>query len=412
MSVVHALDMNEGSMVKLSYAEPDQRRSKVILVVSTMLKFHVCRGDCNLVTFVARKDWSKVGLVFKDLLEDKNVEQHTKVLHTDKIQDRLKNYAEGCDLPFRDLINVGQAHIRQPLQAPIRQPVHDLSQHPSARTVVTVLFGLLLLVCMAAVVYLGWQAVSWESKPADPSDKERLAALEGNITALCGTVVELKEEVQALRASYATREQIRDEQFQKVLANVEAEGRNAVSEAVKEVVKKAQIQEQLIKDMQTRTITADELVSRLQTRFNKLVRNVTALRGSVKNVATQVKPLMERLAKARKEARDVQGNLNNTKEGVKNLTVELALVLNDWSNSYNFRIGYAAFLGLSMAAVMLWAKHVLHRDHDDPFLLKSSHQLLDFGHQLADHGRRLDVLEAAQKKGSRARQPGPPGGPN
>ena len=404
MSVPHAC----AGILQLSteLAKSDPRKSKVTLVVHSMVKYGVCMESCNLVDCVAKNDWKKVGMTFKDILSDVRVKEHTGMTFPkqDELRTRVERYINTNGITFADLINVDQA--------PIRQPVHDLSQHPSARTVVTVLFGLLLLVCMAAVVYLGWQAVSWESKPADPSDKERLAALEGNITALCGTVVELKEEVQALRASYATREQIRDEQFQKVLANVEAEGRNAVSEAVKEVVKKAQIQEQLIKDMQTRTITADELVSRLQTRFNKLVRNVTALRGSVKNVATQVKPLMERLAKARKEARDVQGNLNNTKEGVKNLTVELALVLNDWSNSYNFRIGYAAFLGLSMAAVMLWAKHVVRRHRDDPFLLKSSHQLLDFGHQLADHGRRLDVLEAAQKKGSRARQPGPPGGPN
>lgn len=404
MSSAHAQDMNKDSMEQLARGEPDKRKSNVILVVSKMLEFSVCRPNCDLVDFVVKKDWSKVGLVFKDLLDDKNVKQHTNIRHPGEVKDRLKWYARECGMPFTDLIDVGQA--------PIMKFIPKLSQHSAAPRVVSVVAGLLLLVCMAAVVYLGWQAVSWESKPADPSDKERLAALEGNITALCGTVVELKEEVQALRASYATREQIRDEQFQKVLANVEAEGRNAVSEAVKEVVKKAQIQEQLIKDMQTRTITADELVSRLQTRFNKLVRNVTALRGSVKNVATQVKPLMERLAGAREEADGVQRNLNNTGEGVKNLTMELALVLNDWSNSYNFRIGYLVFLGFGMAAVMLWAKHVLHRDHDDPFLLKSSHQLLDFGHQLADHGRRLDVLEAAQKKGSRARQPGPPGGPN
>ena len=389
-----------------SKSEHVESRKKALLVVCTMLDYYLCGVESKLVTSVETRDWAQVGLFFKDLANGNNVVEHTacRISCTD--------WKRKFEVQCMDQIHATAAELCSVGHAPILKRVPDWSLLPAARTVVSVLFGLILLVCMAAVVYLGWQAVSWESKPADPSDKERLAALEGNITALCGTVVELKEEVQALRASYATREQIRDEQFQKVLANVEAEGRNAVSEAVKEVVKKAQIQEQLIKDMQTRTITADELVSRLQTRFNKLVRNVTALRGSVKNVATQVKPLMERLAKARKEARDVQGNLNNTKEGVKNLTVELALVLNDWSNSYNFRIGYAAFLGLSMAAVMLWAKHVLHRDHDDPFLLKSSHQLLDFGHQLADHGRRLDVLEAAQKKGSRARQPGLPGGPN
>ena len=389
-----------------SKSEHVESRKKALLVVCTMLDYYLCGVESKLVTSVETRDWAQVGLFFKDLANGNNVVEHTacRISCTD--------WKRKFEVQCMDQIHATAAELCSVGHAPILKRVPDWSLLPAARTVVSVLFGLILLVCMAAVVYLGWQAVSWESKPADPSDKERLAALEGNITALCGTVVELKEEVQALRASYATREQIRDEQFQKVLANVEAEGRNAVSEAVKEVVKKAQIQEQLIKDMQTRTITADELVSRLQTRFNKLVRNVTALRGSVKNVATQVKPLMERLAKARKEARDVQGNLNNTGEGVKNLTVELALVLNDWSNSYYFRIGYAAFLGLSMAAVMLWAKHVLRRDHDDPFLLKSSHQLLDFGHQLADHGRRLDVLEAAQKKGSRARQPGPPGGPN
>lgn len=404
MSWVHAPDMNRESMRKLSLAEPDKLKSNVMLFVSMMLEFSVCRGNCDLVEYVVRKDWQKVGLVFKDLLDDKNVKQHTNMSHPSKIVDRLKDIADACNLSFKDLIGVGQA--------PIMDFIPKLSQHSAAPRVVGVMAGLLLLVCMVAVVYLGWQAVSWESKPADPSDKERLAALEGNITALCGTVVELKAEVQALRGSYATREQIRDEKSQTVLVNVVRMGREAVAEAVKEVVKKAQIQEQLIQDLQTRTITADELVSRLQTRFNKSDGDVTALRDSVKNVATQVKPLMERLAKARKEARDVQGNLNNTKEGVKNLTVELALVLNDWSNSYNFRIGYAAFLGLSMAAVMLWAEHVLRRDRDDPFKLTTSHQLLDFGHQLGEHARRLGVLEAAQKKGSSARQQGPPGGPN
>jgi predicted nucleic acid-binding Zn-ribbon protein len=400
MSSAHAQDMNKDSMEQLARGEPDKRKSNVILVVSKMLEFSVCRPNCDLVDFVVKKDWSKVGLVFKDLLDDKNVKQHTNIRHPEEVKDRLKWYARECGMPFTDLIDVGQA--------PIMKFIPKLSQHSAAPRVVTVLFGLLLLVCMAAVVYLGWQAVSWESKPADPSDKERLAALEGNITALCGTVVELKEEVQALRASYATREQIRDEQFQKVLANVEAEGRNAVSEAVKEVVKKAQIQEQLIKDMQTRTITADELVSRLQTRFNKLVRNVTALRGSVKNVATQVKPLMERLAKARKEARDVQGNLNNTKEGVKNLTVELALVLNDWSNSYYFRIGYLVFLGFGMAAVMLWEDHVVRRHRDDPFKLKTSHEIAGLKGRVSILE---SIVETLQPKGQRARQPGPPGGP-
>lgn len=387
-------------------AKSDPRKSKVTLVVHSMLKYNVCKESCNLVDCVAKNDWQKVGMTFKDILSDVCVKEHTGMTwNKDEIRARVETYTKKNGITLADLINVDQA--------PILQPVLNLSQHPAARTVVSVLFWLLLLVCMAAVVYLGWQAVSWESKPADPTDKERLAALEGNITALCATVVELKTEVLALRGSYATREQIRDEKSEKVLANVVTMGREAVAKAVTEVVKEAQIQEQLLKDLQTRTITADELVSRLQTGFNKSDGDVTALRDSVKNVATQVKPLMERLAGARKEARDVQRNLNNTGEGVKNLTMELALVLNDWSNSYNFRIGYAVVLGLGIVAVMLWAKHVLSRE--DPFLLKTSHKLLDFGHQLAEHGRRLDVLEAAQKKGSRARQAAPPGpaaGPN
>ena len=386
-----------------SKSEHVESRKKALLVVCTMLDYYLCGVESKLVTSVETRDWAQVGLFFKDLANGNNVVEHTacRISCTD--------WKRKFEVQCMDQIHATAAELCSVGHAPILKRVPDWSLLPAARTVVSVLFGLILLVCMAAVVYLGWQAVSWESKPADPSDKERLAALEGNITALCGTVVELKEEVQALRASYATREQIRDEQFQKVLANVEAEGRNAVSEAVKEVVKKAQIQEKLIKDLQTRTITADELVSRLQTRFNKSDGDVTALHDSVKNVATQVKPLMERLAEARKEAGDVQGNLDNTKEGVERLTTEVALVLNDWSNSYNFRIGYAAFLGLSMAAVMLWEDHVVRRHRDDPFKLKTSHEIAGLKGRVSILE---SIIEALQSKGQRARQPGPPGGPH
>jgi archaellum component FlaC len=402
------LELRKGqqSLAALKSKESDARKQQYYDATSNMMRYNICLPTSQLFQAVETGNWDKVGKIFDDLYDSKNISESTGCMDLTVFQQRFALAAQKVDR--KSLINGGRSAVWS--------RIPEWSRCVQASVVAGVLMALIACVTLWAMTSLGSQAVSWYSKPADPSAQARIDALEKNYTYLMGNFTALKNKVNMLEDTNADSEALRDENAKAAIDAQNAKVSAALEASSREWSEKLKVRidrhEELIKTLNTRNIMALDESAKMKTAVKKFGENVSELLKQVEGIEARVTPVSEKLNRVERKAGAVESSVGTAERMVGDLQADLQRVMSGWYNQYSFQLTFILAVVVFMCVMAAWVKEVLRPVLElKDFALDTSHKFKTISGEVKTISDRVNVLERRKRVASGV-PAGPGKGPN